>query len=515
MIPGQDAAFAGPLDPRLREASALHRQGRNQEAIALFRLALVATPQSAECWYEFGFLLKGQGAFEEALAAYEQALARGVDRPEEAHLNRAVIYSDHLRRDAEAEQELRAALALAPDYVPALLNLGNLNEERGERDAALACYDRLYAIPLAPGAPNHDLRYEALARSTHLRPPTGIDDPVFAQLNNAAAAITGQDGVVRANLQFAMGKAYDKLGAYDQAFDAFAKANRTLLRQSGRLYDRAQAERLTVAIIDAFPKADTTIDAAQTGPGPTPLFICGMFRSGSTLVEQVLAAHPRMTAGGELNFLRRLAATGSLAPYPASMKLPNPERERKLADDYRTHLAQLFPEADPSGYITDKRPDNFQLIGLIKCLFPAAKIVHSTRDPLDNGLSVFMQHLNPRVLSYACDLGDIGHYYGQYRRLMAHWKSLYPESIHDFDYEAFVAAPKPTLEPLFEFLGLEWDDRCLEFHRLGNTVKTASYWQVRRPLYGDASGRWRHYRKHLGPLVQALQDADVSVDESL
>jgi tetratricopeptide (TPR) repeat protein len=506
--------MTGPLDPRLYQASALHRQGRKPEAIDLFRQGLAATPWAAESWYELGFLLKAEGAFEESLEAYGQALAHKVDRPQEAHLNRAVIYSDHLRRDPEAEQELQAALALAPDYVPALLNLGNLHEERGERDAALGCYDRLLATTTVPGDPHHDLRYEALARSAHLRPPASIDDPLFKKLTEGAAAITGQDGVVRANLQFAMGKAYDKLGAYDLAFDAFAKANRTLLRQSGRLYDRGHSERLTDALIESFTTVGEASEPTPAIAGASPLFICGMFRSGSTLVEQVLAAHPRVTPGGELYFLRHLAAAGALAPYPASMKLPNPERDRKLADDYRAHLAQLFPNAEPAGYITDKRPDNFQLIGLIKRLFPAAKIVHTTRNPLDNGLSVFMQHLNPRVLSYACDLGDIGHYYGQYRRLMALWQSLYPGSIYDFDYEAFVAAPKPTLQPLFDFLGLDWDDRCLEFHRLGNTVKTASYWQVRRPLYGDASGRWRHYRKHLGPLAQALRDAGVTVDDT-
>ena len=166
-------------------------------------------------------------------------------------------------------------------------------------------------------------------------------------------------------------------------------------------------------------------------------------------------------------------------------------------------------------FITDKRPDNFVLIGLIKRLFPSAKIVHTTRNPLDNGLSVFMQHLNPQVTGYSGDLGDIGHYYGQYRRLMAHWKALYGESIFEFDYDAFVSEPRAALERLFDFLDLPWDDRCLEFHRLGNTVKTASYWQVRQPLHGNASGRWRNYGAHLGPLRQALHEAGVIVGDAL
>ena len=148
----------------------------------------------------------------------------------------------------------------------------------------------------------------------------------------------------------------------------------------------------------------------------------------------------------------------------------------------------------------------------IKRLFPDAKIIHTTRHPIGNGLSIFQQHLNPRVAGYSCDLADIGHHYGEYRRLMAHWKTLYPDSIFDFDYDTFVREPQPALRGLLDFLGLDWDARCLEFHRLRNTVKTGSYWQVRQPLHGSASERWRHYDAHLAPLRATLRDAGVDPD---
>ncbi|HVR81108.1 MAG TPA: sulfotransferase [Luteimonas sp.] len=499
-------------DALLEQAATLHRQGRRLEAIEIFRQVLATRPESSEGWYELGYLLKAENKYEEALEAYDQALARGVRRPEEVHLNRGVIYSDHLRRDEEAERELRSALALAPDYVPALLNLGNLHEERGERPEALACYDTILAGAGRKDHPDQDLCFEALARSAKLRPPTGVDDPLLARLHDAVAAQSSK--VVRANLLFALGQAYDGLGQFDLAFDAFAKGNRWLLRQSGRTYDRAHSSRLTDALIESFKPADMSEPGTPVETGAQPLFICGMFRSGSTLVEQVLAAHPQVTAGGELDYLRRLA-TGRLAPFPASVATPDPARDAALAGEYRAHLARLFPEGSASTFITDKRPDNFVLIGLIKRLFPSAKIIHTTRNPLDNGLSVFMQHLHLQVAGYSGDLGDIGHYYGQYRRLMAHWKALYGESIFEFDYDAFVREPKATLERLFDFLELPWDDRCLAFHRLGNTVKTASYWQVRQPLHGNASGRWRNYDAHLGPLRQTLREAGVMVDDAL
>ena len=491
----------------MQQASALHRQGRHPEAIELFRQALASSPDSSESWYELGYLLKAESQYEEALDAYGQALARGVRRPEEAHLNRAVIYSDHLRRDQDAERELKSALALAPHYIPALLNLGNLHEERGERQQALACYDSVLADAGKSDHVHQDLCLEALARSAKLRPPTAVDDPLFLRLREAAAAPTSK--MVRANLLFALGQAYDRLGEFDLAFDAYAKGNRWLLRQSGRTYDRAQSSQLTDALIRAFESGNASKPATPGQAGAEPLFICGMFRSGSTLVEQVLAAHPQVTAGGELDWLRRLA-TGRLAPFPASVASLDPAGDAALAAEYRAHLARLFPDGRASTYVTDKRPDNFVLIGLIKRLFPAAKIIHTTRNPLDNGLSVFMQHLHLQVVGYAADLGDIGHYYGEYRRLMAHWKAIYPDSLFEFDYDAFVLDPKATLEGLLDFLGLPWDDRCLAFHRLGNTVKTASYWQVRQPLHANASGRWRNYRAHLAPLQQALRDAGIA-----
>jgi tetratricopeptide (TPR) repeat protein len=490
---------------QLARASALHREGRRAEAIAGFEQALSLAADAAEGWYELGYLYKAEGRYEEALAAYGSALAHGVARPEEVHLNRAVILSDHLRRDDAAAEELAAALALAPEYVPALLNRGNLHEEQGERDAALGCYARVLATAGRDDG-CEDMRLEALARSARLAPPATLDDPLFARLQEASSLAVRHGHAVRANLLFAMAEAYDRLGAYDAAFDAFTKGNRCLLRHGGRAYDRTRAARLTDALIEAFPSAAAT--SGEGRPGVAPLFVCGMFRSGSTLVEQVLAAHPEVSAGGELDWLMRTAAS-RLAPFPSSMAGYDPALDAVLADEYRAHLARLFPAGIAGRYITDKRPDNFQLIGLIKRLFPDARIVHSVRHPLDTGLSVFFQHINLRVAGYASDLGDIGHYYGEYRRLMAHWKSLYGDSIHDFDYDTFVRAPREELARLLDFLGLGFDARCLEFHRLGNTVKTASYWQVRNPLHGRSSGRWRNYAAHLGPLRQALQQAGV------
>jgi hypothetical protein len=167
---------------------------------------------------------------------------------------------------------------------------------------------------------------------------------------------------------------------------------------------------------------------------------------------------------------------------------------------YVDGIGALHPSA---GIVTDKRPDNFLHIGLIKAIFPAAKIIHTFRDPLDNILSLYFLHLDPSM-AYALDLEDAVHWYGQYRRLMSHWRKLYPADILDLNYDALVAEPEPVVRRILDFVGLKWEDGILDFHLADRAVKTASVWQVREPLYRRSSGRWRNYERHLASLREAL-----------
>jgi hypothetical protein len=474
-----------------REALLLERAGRLAEAEAAYERLLARWPDSPDCWYNLGVLQRQARRFDAALASYQQALDHGVTRPEEAHLNRGVIYADYLRQDDAAERELNAALALNPRYVPALLNLANLHEDRGQRDAALALYEKILALDHAC--------FEALARYANIKTAAGANDPLFGQLRQAIVnpAATPAD---KASLGFALGRALDSCGAYNAAFEAYATANRESRLSAGPgyvPYDRQRHEQFIDQLIAAFtPRAHAAKTPAST---VRPIFICGMFRSGSTLTEQVLAAHPRVTPGGEIDLLPTLVQT-KLAPFPSALGKISPEELARLAGHYLDSLAKLFPGAQ---YVTDKRPDNFLYIGLIKTLFPDARIIHSTRNPLDNCLSIFFLHLD-HGMGYALDLIDTGHYYRQYRRLMAHWKALYGGDILDFDYDAFVHEPRPAVEKLLAFCGLEWNEKCLSFERGRKVVKTASVWQVREPLYQRSSGRWRNYARQLQALREYL-----------
>ena len=487
------AALAG-------EAARLERAGRLEEAASVYQRLLARSPDLPDCWYNLGLLQRRLRRFHEALASYAQALARGTRAPEELHLNRAVIFADCLRQEAAAEGELRAALALNPHYLPALQNLGNLCEDLGRRAEARALYERI--LELAPRA------FEALARCAQLAAIGGPQDPLIGRLR-AGLSDPAASAAERASLGFALARALDAAGSFAEAFAAAEAANRAS-RESvpgAARYDRRAHEHLIEALIRAFPRPAGARSQPPPAPLPDgasaarPIFICGMWRSGSTLTEQLLAGHPQVTAGGELDLLPHLVQS-ALAPFPESVAaLPAPAAA-ELASRYRRWIAELFPAAR---YVTDKRPDNFLLIGLIKQLFPEARIVHTTRDALDTCLSVFFLHLDPQ-LAWALDLRDIGHYFRQYRTLMAHWKSLYGEDILDFSYDQLVHDPRPAVERLLEYCGLAWEAACLAPAQRGGAVKTASVWQVREPLYVRSSGRSRHYRRELAALAADLAE---------
>jgi hypothetical protein len=255
-------------------------------------------------------------------------------------------------------------------------------------------------------------------------------------------------------------------------------------------------DQLIEHLIDVFPLRE---GAAAEGGGRSPVFICGMFRSGSTLAEQILARHSRITAGGELDFVPALVH-GRLRPYPQSLSNASSALLDELREAYQRDLAQLFPSA---ALITDKRPDNFLHIGLTKAMFPNAKIIHTVRSPLDNILSIYFLHFHESV-GYGFSLSDIVHWYRSYLRLMDHWKVHFPGDIHDLAYDDLVREPRRGIAAALNFLGLPWEEDVLCKTGAAAPVRTASVWQVRQPLHRRSSGRWRNYAPHLHEVAAAL-----------
>lgn len=476
----------------LATASRLLKTGPLHEALQAHERLLARFPGLANGWYNFGNLLQRAQRYGEAYDAYGQALACGMTGPEEAHLNRSGLLAEHLARPAEARQELQKALAFNRNYLPALVNLGNLEEQCGDRSAALAAYER--ALSLAPEHPLLMARLLSVGRVIH--PADPLLDRVRLAISSSRTPLAD-----KADLGFSLGKVLDQLGEYDAAFAAYAAAN-DASRQSGAglpvVYDRAERERLVDRLIQAFPVPWKPLAPHPSGR-TSPVFICGMFRSGSTLVEQILASHPEIKACGEIASFpalvsRHLRLDGArVVDYDA-------EALETVRSQYLRHLNDIAADRER---VTDKRMDNFLYIGFIKAMFPDAKIVHTRRNALDNCLSIYFQHL-AHSMAYALDLADTAHWYGQCQRLMQHWKSLFGPDIHTVDYESLVASPREEITNLLGHLGLSWDDACQDFHLTATTVRTPSNWQVREPLFARSVGRWRHYERHLDPLRDEL-----------
>ncbi|NOZ42989.1 MAG: tetratricopeptide repeat protein [Alphaproteobacteria bacterium] len=478
-----------PDDYRLYEylANSYQQADEGEKAIACYQKLLGRAPHLADSHYNLGILLKQHHHYDAAIAAYGEALKYNISRPEEVHLNMAVIYTDHLRQEQKARAALETALKLKPDYISAQFNLANLYEQSGDKAAAEGLFRKI--IDRDP------FYYPALARLGEVRTFTDPDDPVIRRLKRGARKSTIELST-RINLYFSLGKALNDCGQYDEAFQYYNQAN-YYNKQTVSPYDKLRQQQLTDDLIQQFSRE--WFDRIEPVSTARPIFICGMFRSGSTLTEQIFASHPLVTAGGEVDFFVRQIEQ-QLAPYPASLAALDHAKLGNLARDYLDHLKKLFPAA---GYITDKRPDNFLHLGLLKSLFPNARMIYTSRNALDNCLSVYFLRLG-NGMNYATDLENIAHYYNQCHRLMSHWKALFGHNIHEVNYDDLVREPEPVIAALLNFCDLDWSDDCLQFHRLDNIVKTASVWQVREPLYQKSSGRWRNFGPHIGPLQQAL-----------
>lgn len=491
--PGSSPTAVSATPDMLRSrADALLRDRRYQEAIPAYRELLAQSPRVAYAWYNLAYLLQIAGQFADAVACYDRAIELGVDRPEDAWRNKALILVEQLARPAEAEMALREALRCNGQFVAAWVDLGRIAEQTGRKDEARVAYEGALSVDSS----------NALALS-HLANVTKVnraDDPLLARLRQAVADPT-RPAADQAALGFALGKSLDEAGAYDEAFQAYSQANQANRASGGahwRGYERSAWESRIRSLPDWF-RGNTGPAWPSPPPEPQLVFVCGMFRSGSTLVETILSSHPHITAAGELDLIPRIARD-LWARVSAGGNPRDPQRLADAREYYLRSVRALYPGAR---VVTDKRPDNYLHLGLIKQLFPTAKIVHTLRDPLDTCLSVFFTHFDLSQ-AYATDLRDIAHWYKLYQWLMSEWASQYGSEIVDVSYEALVTDPQAQIARLLNSIGLDWDDACLDFHQANRSVQTPSVWQVRKPLYSSSCGRWRHYASHIQPLATAL-----------
>jgi hypothetical protein len=303
------------------------------------------------------------------------------------------------------------------------------------------------------------------------------------------------------HFHFALGKCLEDLGDHDRAFPHFIEGCK--LKRSSINYDSAQMTRRFNDVMRVFDRATIARLRGGGNPSAVPLFVLGMPRSGTTLLEQIIASHPEVHGAGEITDLLKIAWKSPDSAYPGNILALDQATLSKWGDDYVAGLRKRAPDAP---HITNKMPENFVFIGLIHLMLPNARIIHVNRNPVDTCLSCFKTLFNSG-LDHTYDLAELGQYYVDYARLMDHWRDVLPAGAFlDVQYEDIVADQETQARRLIDFCGLEWNDACINFHKHKRSVRTASLAQVRQPIYKSSVERWRAYEKYLGPLLDALGD---------
>jgi tetratricopeptide (TPR) repeat protein len=518
-----------PGDPQLHceLGRMLAAGGQADAALAAFREATLGDPGWAEAWYFLGITLRRTQRGFDAL----QALRRAHQlNPAAEPLLRALAECEFESGDpADALPLWRRLCERAPEQAEAWLKQAECLTRLGDHAAALALYrDAVARLPQSPdlwlgmAQAQEDVGEREQAEASYLRALELRPDWAFAlggllELKRARAPLklierAGELRLTapigdpeRALLGYGLGKALDGLGRYDEAMASWIDANAARRRVIGPL-DRPALERWLQATLEGFGPALWKRLADTGNPDPRPVFVLGMPRSGTTLVEQIIAAHPQAAGCGELPdialFAQRLPEM--LAGPESWPQHPHPHERRALTDFAARFLAQLERLGGPDATrAVDKSPLNFFHVGLIRVLFPNARVVWCRRDPRDIGLSIFSENFGLQS-HFATDLADIGYFHRLHEQVMAHWQALAPLPIIEIRYEALVADVETQTRRLIAFLDLPWDAACLQFHSSDRAVQTPSRWQVRQPIYSGSMGRWRNYARWLEPLLQEL-----------
>jgi tetratricopeptide (TPR) repeat protein len=534
---GRVALRLAPTNPGLHcnLGSTLMARGDIDAAVAHFRQAVDLAPEFAAARNNLGRALRVKGETQAALEELRRAV--GLDPGSaEARSNLGDLLLDMGQPQAAMEHCVEA-IRLRPGFNAARIHLGNVLHALGRLNEAAACFRE--AIRLGPGlagahaglagvleelgdldgseaalheAVRHDPGHAgALARlATRLggRLPDSEREAIERLL-----ALPALPPEPHRHLLFGLAHTLDGRGDYDRAARLIAEANalqRMDLRRQGRSYDRNTHRQFVSRLIAAFSRAFFEQTRGAGLDTEVPVFIVGMPRSGTSLVEQILASHPRVFGAGELDLVVQ-----TLDTIPAVLGREDSPLDGipQLARESTARLARRHLDAlracDPSGSadrIVDKMPENVLYLGLIAAIFPRARLIHCRRDLRDVALSCWMTHF-ARV-RWACDLDDIGSRIREYRRLMEHWRRVLPVPVLDVDYEAMVGDLEATARRLIDWCGLAWDPACLEFHKTRRRVRTTSVAQVRQPLYATSIGRWRNYQDSLASLFSQLEFDD-------
>lgn len=460
---------------------ALQDRGRLADAVACYRRTIEIEPRLPEVFLHLGNALFDLGRFEEAVAGYRSALTLKPDYPP-ALINLGKVLRS-LGRAAEAEESCRKALEINPDFAPAIAFLGEIHADKGEFEEGEIHFKR--AISVEPTLP------EGWVGIARYRRMTASDGWWLASVQGLLAK--GLRPQHEIPLRFAVGKYFDDLQEFDQAFISYQRANE-MAKRYGPKYAGHELTQYVDQMILRFNKDWFSQTAPYSTNSSRPVFIVGLPRCGSSLAEQILASHPAVFGAGELGFWSAASLT-----YSSAMRSGGNDESvlSPLANEYLSLLEHFSASALR---VVDKMPVNFLNLGLIHTVFPNARIIHVRRSPIDTCLSIYFQHY-ATGFPYANDLENLVHFYGEYARMMRHWRSTFSDGVMmDLHYEGLIDDQEVWSRRMLEFIGLPWDPHCLDFHQTHRTVTTASKWQVRQKLNKSSVERWRNYERFLGPL---------------
>lgn len=514
------------LEAHYNLARALQGLGRLAEAEESYRRALRLNPRWPEALNNLGNTIQEQGRYQEAVDAYTSALdIRGDYAEALLNLGNVLLLQGNSK---EALKNYRRAVQLKPRYTAAYKGQGGALALLGELDEALASYREAGRLdPSDPGivaAEASILERQGLAEQAYLRLRPYLDKAAAnLEIANAFAGLCDkvqrcaeatallESGLAhqdnrsgrqrRITAHFNLGRLYERSADYDRAFAHYRAGNDL----KPHTFDRGSFAAFIDELIGVFDGGFLRDAPRATHGSARPLFIIGMPRSGTSLVEQILASHPEVYGAGELEDIGEIvggmaAALGAGSAYPRCIRNLTQDGCNRLAARYLERLARLSPDAR---YVTDKMPQNFLHLGVIALLFPKARVVHCLRDPLDTCVSCYSYDF-AGFHPYMYGLEDLGFYYRHYQKLMRHWQRVLPVALLNVSYEALVADQEGVIRELLAFCGLPWDERCLRYHENERFVNTLSYDQVRQPVYQSSIGRWRRFEAYLEPLRKAL-----------
>jgi tetratricopeptide (TPR) repeat protein len=485
-----------PKNPNIRIsfAVALERAGLDYEATAAYRETCEMDPNNPTALTAYANHLLLCHQFDEAIEALLKAKELTKNSPLVCDLL-GDVYSNMGDLDKALEQ-YDNALKIEPNRISSLIGKGSLFRELGETQNAIIVSDQI--INAHPDSPSG---FSLKAQVTRSQPSDGLIENLNRLLEK-----NKKESDEEITIHFSLGKVYDDQKLYSKAFEHYLTANS--LKSAKHSYIQEEEDKKVDAIIKTFDRKFFEDHQGIGVDSGLPIFIVGMPRSGTTLIEQIISSHPSVQGAGEVLFWWQTSRTLPLRfklkkSFPECANELNKKDVIKVTELYEETLRRIVGPASLITHITDKMPHNFVQLGLIALMYPNAKIIHTKRNPMDTCLSIFFQSFND-FHPYSFNLENLGHHYKNYQRLMTHWHDVLPGRVFDVNYEDVTADPERLSRGLIAHCGLDWDDACLSPHKLERAVKTASHWQVRQPIYKTSVERWRRYEEFLGPLVKVL-----------